>query len=813
MKVLSLILRLSVLVPVSMQVNAHIENSNHNGMKNKKHEWVNVKRSQYGMAHIEAGSLYGLAYGNAYAQAQDHSCILADGYLRVQGKRAEFLGPDIESGDSRHVLSDFGYRILDIRGRTARAYASLSPDTKALAEGFAAGYNEFLNAVKQGKETLGSECHNAAWVRPIEAVDVVAGILDLGVQNSSVRLIPSYVKAHPLDGMAWLPKPVVNTAVTMWDIPHTPVDFDAEVQTQGSNGWALGKQKTANGRGMILANPHFPFNGNFRFWATHAKVKGEINAMGASIIGFPGPVNVGFNQNVAWTHTYSAAVHAVVYRLSLKPGDRLSYELDGQWQPITSRDVQINVKTEAGITQLSKTIFHTDVGIIIEDERRFPWDDQYVYVIKDANLDSFDAIDHWLAMNRASNMQEFKRTFSDFDGLMFNNTLVADSEGDTFYVDDSNVPLLSSDALNFLKTNPMSARIFADTGIVVLPGTKGDFIFRDEIAFVDAPQLQRDDFVQNSNDSYWLTNDNQPLSENSPLYGEFEAMQTLRTRHSLDMLQARAGADNKFTMKEVENALFDNTTFFASFQAELNLLCSRFSSENAHELKAKQVAIDEVCHAVSTWDGKFNRQSKAAHLINEFVFLLDFENDFKVVFDAANPSTTPRELIANADMLNRLLVAGDIVKSAGYALTAKWGDIQYLQRGEHRISWPGPTHNVGGFNIYAPGNRMDITSFAKQEKDGVMNPILEEPTWSGLNQEGVEVHFGSSWMMVVGFDANGPKARGLLTYSQSTNSHSKHFADQSRFYSKKQKLVDLPYTEQALAKQLQSNMRLKVKKD
>ncbi|WP_171044372.1 penicillin acylase family protein [Pseudoalteromonas citrea] len=814
MKVRRLMLPLGVILPIALQVNAQGSELHHFENKDEKFESVTIKRSQYGMAHIEASDLFGLAYGNAYAQAQDHSCILADGYLRVQAQRAQYLGAHSQLGDNRHVLSDFGYRILDIRGRTERAYSSLSSNTKQLAEGFAAGYNAFLSAVDAGDEVLGQECKGADWVKPIEAVDVVAGILNLGVQSSSVRMLPAYVKAHPLEADEWRPTLALQKKLTAWHIDnYESLDLQSPLQTQGSNGWALGKNKTENGKGIVLANPHFPFNGNFRFWANHAKIKDELNVMGASIIGFPGPVNIGFNQNLAWTHTYSSASHAVVYRLSLKPGDRLSYQLDGQWHSIKQRDVEVKVKTDAGMQTLSKTIFYTDIGVIMEDERRFPWDDQFVYVIKDANLDSFDSVDHWLAMNQASNMAEFKETFSTFDGMMFNNTLVADNTGDTFYVDDSNVPLLSEQAIRFLKTDPKSAHIFASTGIALLPGNNSEFIFQDEIEFADAPQLQRSDYVQNSNDSYWLTNALHPIAENSPLYGEFATVQSLRTRHSINMLSARSGLDNKFSVAEVERALLDNSTFAERFKRDLVTLCTTFSAQDLVRISRKESVVEEVCHAVTQWDGQFNRHSKAAHLINEFMFLLDFERDFNVKFDAEYPVTTPRGLAVNAELLKRLITAADIVKQSGYPLNAKWGEVQYLQKADHRISWPGATHNVGGFNIYAPGNNMDMTTFAKAVKPAVLNPLTGKETWSGLNKDGVEVHFGSSWMMVVGFDNDGPQARGLLSFSQSTSASSSHFADQSHFYSEQQKLVDLPYTPEALAKQLKSEIKLKIKKD
>ncbi|MBQ4862082.1 penicillin acylase family protein [Pseudoalteromonas sp. MMG013] len=769
-------------------------------------ETVNVMRSQYGMAHIEATSLYGLAYGNAYAQAQDHICILADGYLRNRGQRAEYLGPDRQLNDNAHVISDFGYRILDVYGRTQRHYSELSDDTQALAEGFAAGYNHFLAEVNLGHEKLGKECLGASWVMPIDAVDVVAGILSLGIQSSSGRFVPAFVQAHPGEQDEWRPYLVKNMVRNSWEMNLVQTDFSIPEHQQGSNGWALGKEKTKNSRGIVMANPHFPFNGNFRFWANQATVTDRINAMGASIIGFPGPVNIGFNDSLAWTHTFSAAKHAVFYRLSLKPNDKLSYELDGQWQTIESRDIDIQVKIGNGTQTLRKTVFYTDIGIVIEDSKRFPWDDQFVYVLKDANLDSFDSIDHWLAMNEADDLAEFKQTFQDLDGMMFNNTLMADKDGNTFYIDDSNVPLLSSKAITFLKTDPISANTFARSGLIVLPAKERSFIFNAEVEFEHAPQLERNDYVQNSNDSYWLTNALEPLVEHSPLYGKFAVMQSMRTRLSLDMLSNRAGQDGKFTIAEVEHALLDNSTFFSRFKSDLQTACILFAGQVAGN-------VDAACRAVTLWDGMFNLDSKAAHLINELVYMIDLEADFNVKFDSKDPINTPRDLVKNSDILKRLAVAAELVTSAGFALDAKWGDVQYLQKDARRIRWPGATHHVGGFNIYAASNHMDMTSFSPSVRAGVNNPLTKAPTWSGLNQDGIPVHFGSSWMMVVGFESTGPKARGLLSFSQSTLAGSKHFTDQSLQYSQMQQLVDLPYRREDLAKQLKSKITLKIEKD
>ncbi|CAM4368238.1 penicillin acylase family protein [Pseudoalteromonas ostreae] len=773
-------------------------------------EQVIIKRSQFGIAHIKADSLYGLGYGNAYAQAQDHACILADGYLRIQGQRAKYLGADKQPDDNYYVISDFGYRILDVHGRTERAYAGLSEQTKALAAGFAAGYNAYLAAVERGDESLASECAGEEWVKPITAVDVVANILMLGVQSSAGRFMPAMVRAHPGTEQEWLPKLVTNEQQS-WPLAMMKLNLDQSLQTQGSNGWALGKEKTRNGKGILLANPHFPFSGNFRFWAHQAELSGKMNVMGASVVGFPGVVNIGFNNELAWTHTFSAAKHAVIYRLSLDPKNPLRYQIDGQWQEIEPQEVELEVKTASGPIRLVKTIYRTDVGIVIEDAQRFPWDNEFAYVIKETNLDSFDAIDHWLALNQADSMAEFKATFKHFDGMLFNNTLAVDKLGSAFYIDDSNVPALSTAALQLLSSHPQISQIFKKTGMPVLPGDKSELIYSQEVDFENAPQLERTDYVQNANDSYWLTNGKSPLHGYSPLYGKVNSQQSLRTRQSLAMLEA-ADTDGLFNGSEVEIALLNNETYFERFMPDLLRLCADNAGQKMH-LKEDVVSVDPACNAVKLWDGTFNLTARSAHLILEFAEQLDFKADFSIPFDPIQPQITPRVLRQTETVLRKLLIAAKNVETAGFSLTEELSKVQFVQKGEQQIPWPGAAHRVGGFNVFSTSTHMDLTSFSTSIETPIADFISGRPTYSGLSKRGFDINFGSSWMMVVEFTDNGPQARGLLSFSQSANSHSAHFADQSHYYSNNAHLIDLPFTADALATQITKEQHLIIEKD
>ena len=66
---------------------------------------------------------------------------------------------------------------------------------------------------------------------------------------------------------------------------------------QASNGWAIGAARSAIGRGMLLANPHYPWVGSNRFWEKHLIIPGQLDVYGVGLLGMPG-VAIGFNRAV-----------------------------------------------------------------------------------------------------------------------------------------------------------------------------------------------------------------------------------------------------------------------------------------------------------------------------------------------------------------------------------------------------------------------------------------------------------------------------------------------------------------------------------
>jgi acyl-homoserine lactone acylase PvdQ len=99
---------------------------------------------------------------------------------------------------------------------------------------------------------------------------------------------------------------------------------------------------------------------------------------------------------------------------------------------------------------------------------------------------------------------------------------------------------------------PAAAALFGSAGIVVLDGSRRDCAWaRDPGAVAPGlitpnrlPVLITPDWVQNSNDSYWLSNPDAPLVGVSPLVGPVGTLQSLRTRSGIMEIRARlAGHD------------------------------------------------------------------------------------------------------------------------------------------------------------------------------------------------------------------------------------------------------------------------------
>lgn len=760
---------------------------------------ADITWTTYGVPYIKADNVESMAFGVGYAYAQDNICILADQIVKFNSQRSRFFGPHnpMGSGNNQNVIDDFGYLALGIRDNAEQGFSELTDESKALLQGYAAGYNKFLSDT--GSANIDPQCAGQPFVRDITAIDVLTYAQGVALLPGASNFTGAIFVAAP-PGQDFAPTPVVaGQQASMLDLSAVKVDMPESNPTEmGSNGWAIGRDLSATGNGMLLANPHFPHTGNQRFWQFGIEIPGQLKVVGGSLSGMPGVVNIGFNEHVAWTHTFSTANRFVVHQLELDPADESgqTYLVDGEARQMQAETHQVEVNVGGGQTiTLEKTSYQSEFGTIIKvPNSPLTWgtDDfgkEVAYALYDANLPNYEVLDHWLGMNRARNIEEYRQSFVDYTGTVFNNAMAVDDDGDAFFTDGSSVPNISEDAIAAWQQNTLLQGISSSAGFPVMPGNSAMFKANGKMPFARAPSLLRTDFVQNSNNSYWLSNPAEPIENVSPLWGPTGNEQSWRSRLGQKMLAEGGSADGKFTRADIAEKLLSNRSFLAEEVLDpLLSLCTR-QGEQPVTTAAGNVSIKPACDVLAQWDGRMNKDSVGAMLFREFATEFYADPKWVVDFDPADPLNTPRQLENSVAVLSDLGNAMVRVQALGMNIDAPLGDVQFVERAlpngqasGQRLPWGGANNIEGGFNVFR----------ANTGGDGTIYPRLIYPQVEGSNltQAGLGYHvsYGSSWMFTMEFTEQGPSAHGLLTYSQSRNVFSDHYIDQTLLYSQQPQL-------------------------
>lgn len=129
-----------------------------------------IRRTEYGIPHVNADDWGSLGYGYGYAYARDNFCVAMRAFVSATSRSAEFFGPA-----RGNLASDFVLRLLF--GTKEEFRANYLGDSSArallLAEGYAAGMNRYQRETGAANLPAGDEgCRDADWVYEIDAVDV-----------------------------------------------------------------------------------------------------------------------------------------------------------------------------------------------------------------------------------------------------------------------------------------------------------------------------------------------------------------------------------------------------------------------------------------------------------------------------------------------------------------------------------------------------------------------------------------------------------------------------------------------------------------
>ena len=720
-----------------------------------------ITRTTYGIPHIRANDWGGLGYGVAYAYGQDNLCMLAEEFATVAGERSRWFGPKETAtlGFDRidNLSSDLFFRAIVDLPALRSGFVKSSPAMRGLVSGYVAGYNKLLRDL--GPQGVPVACRSKGWVRPIARDDMLRLTEKQMLLASSLALAPFVVHATPPGA--------VQASVLPGEDPLRPRDIGF-----GSNGWAFGSEVTADKRGMVVGNPHFPWSGPSRFYEMHLTLPGKYDAMGVTLAGGP-IITLGFNKDVAWTHTVTAAQHFTVFQLKLDPADPTAYLVNGKSEKMRSQAVSVPMPD--GTAPVVRTMYATRYGPIVYNPLAgFTWTKAQAFALRDANHNNQRALDTWLAIGQARSVGDVRAAVERSLGIPWVNTITADRAGNALHADVTAVPNVSATKIKDCAT-PLSASLA--TRVVLLDGSRSacdwDAVAATPVAGLmparDQAVLERRDYVANSNDSYWLSNANVPQVVRSPILGAAETMRSLRTRSGLVEIDRRLTGTDGLPGTQIDHARAEAMVFAnKSLAAELAV-------DPLLGLCRGQDDLSAACAVLGRWDRRFDLDSRGAYLFAAFwEGVRTSPTLWSVPFDKADPVHTPRDLATSGAQGAKLLAAlrAAVAKLAadGVALDARWGDVQFAVRGSEHIPIHGASGQLGVLNV--------------QQSDAVAGGLVPK--------------HGSSYVQIVGFDATGPVADALLSYSQSTDPASPYYADQTRAFSAK-KWHRLPFTAAQIA--------------
>jgi penicillin amidase len=355
-----------------------------------------IYRDTWGVPHIYGPTDASVAFGMAYAQAEDNFAHVQDNFLRALGRAAEVHGEE-------SLRDDQLARALEIPRLAREEYERSTPRMKAIYDAYAAGLERYA-------------------AKHPEAPRVLA------------RFEPWYplalmrLKYHQLEFLGYAGLDFKNLRVAVPDVSEKP---------QGSNSWAAAPAKSASGHPLLLINPHVGFFGVGQYYEAHLHSDEGWDFSGVGRYGLPFPY-MGHNEALGWAHTDNYPDHGDLYVETFDdPSNLLAYRYGSGHRTATQWTEEIRVKTEKGVEARRFTFRKTHHGPILTEHEGKP------VAVKLDKIEEGGWMDQWYEMSRARSLAEFKQALRRV-AIPYMNITYADRDGNILYVYNGTVPRRST---------------------------------------------------------------------------------------------------------------------------------------------------------------------------------------------------------------------------------------------------------------------------------------------------------------------------------------------------------------------------------
>lgn len=646
---------------------------------------------RYGVAHVYAKSTADLFYCYGWAQAQSHGNLLLHLYGESRGKAAEYFG-------ASYTANDEWVWTNGVPKRSAQWLQQQTPEFRGYLEAFAKGINDYA---AQHPDALNEESRR---VLPVTALDPI--------QHTHRIVHFTYIASSRLANP--------SAPLTLASLLETP-------ESTGSNGWAVAPSHTANGKALLLGNPHLAWGGWQTYYEIHLTAPG-IDLYGASQVGFP-VLRFLFSRYLGFNQTVNSIDAVDLYRIQPK-GE--GYQFDGETRPFERESRTLRIRQKDGTWQTKEvSIVRTVHGPIIRKDGDTP------IAMRVAGLDRPFLLEQYWQMAIAHDFTGFQKAAARLQVPCF-NIIYADRDGHIEYLYNGTMPRRKSGDL----------RYWADP----VPGDTSQTLWTEYLTYAELPKAidPSSGFVQNTNDPPW--NAAWPATLDPAQYPPYIAPSNIsfRAERSIRMLTE----DRKLTFEKFME-------YKHSTRAELadRILPDLLAAVDEHGSGMER----QAAATLKRWDRQTEAASRGAVLFYAWAtrFMgpqLGSQSNFAVPYSLSDPLTTPRGLKDSREAVRQLREAAEEVQQQFGALDVPWGDVMRFKHAGLDLPANGGFGNLGIFRVITFGPLKDKTRS--------------------------QVH-GETYISAVEF-TQPPRARVLMTYGNSSQPGSPHQGDQLPLLARKE---------------------------
>ncbi len=447
---------------------------------------IEIIRDNYGVPHIYAPTDAEVAYGFAWAQAEDHFKLIQEAYLAGNGLLGKRIG-------LKAAGADFLTQLIQSEEIVNELYGTLDKKFITLTEAFAAGLNAY--AIKHPKEILEKKLFPLTVKKLLRYTQ-----LQLFISNGADKLV----------------RGIINNSLS-WP-------YKIEEDSKGSNLIAVSRNRTGSDETFLAINTHQPLEGPTSWYEAHLVSEEGTNIIGAAFPGTP-CILTGANEYLGWTHTVNYPDKADVYALEMHPKKKNVYMVDGKPYALEKFKAKLTLKFLGINISVKKKFYKSIYGPTLKNKTGF-------YAVRTPSTTNITAIEQWWKMNKATNFSEFYEAL-EMKALPGYNIGYADRNDTIFYISNGKIPI--------------RAKGYDWTDVV--PGNTRETLWDSYYDIKDLPQVvkPKSGFVYNANHSPFKSSSeaDNPIAENFAKEMNFETYDNNRSTRLLQLLEEEEQIDYK----------------------------------------------------------------------------------------------------------------------------------------------------------------------------------------------------------------------------------------------------------------------------